>query len=316
MNKSTPDFNRLRMFHLIYSTGSISGAAELVNTTPSAVSQQLSKLEKELGVQLFASTHKRLVATGATASLYAAVHPFVVALEKTVAGFHASREVPSGMLRIGCPVEFGKIMMPRLIAGFRKTYGKVVFQLKIGRTSEMLPLVDGGEVDFAFMDSFPAEKEVDGVWKAISLQPVFQETVVLAFSRQYAEERLKGDHSFANLIRQHYIAQQQDARAIRNWFSHVFGKKWNEPDIVLTVANHQAVVNALLCHMGLGIVVSQLVAGEIASAKLHVVETGKENPVNMISLAQLMDKVPTLAEKKFKSYVVRKLEGLAPAQAV
>ena len=181
-----PDFNRLKIFYYIYTFQSIKGAAEHVNVSPSAVSQQLKKLEEELGKQLFARPHKRLVPTASATDLFGVVSPFIHALDNHVSLMKMARDTPAGLLKIGAPVEFGKVVMPRVISGFRKMYPKVTFSLTIGRTSELLPLVQKGDLDFAFIDTYPVKEQLTGEWGGISLQPVFEEVVVLACSARYA----------------------------------------------------------------------------------------------------------------------------------
>lgn len=312
MLNKLPDFNRLYIFYHIYLKHSITGAAEEVRTSPSAVSQQLSKLEDELGVKLFSRPHKRLVATSAGLALFETLKPFIASLVTTVAQVRAAKIVPAGILKIGAPVEFGKIFVPKMIADFRIKYPDVTFFLQIGRTSELLPLVQSGELDFAFVDTFPAKRPLQGEWTGINLQPVFEETVVLACSENYSLRKLDGDYSYQNLLTQDFIAQQQDASAIRNWFYHIYRKKIQEIKVVLTVANHQAVINAIRCDLGLGIIVAQLVGNEIAEGRIHVVDAGRKNPVNRVSLLQLMDKVPSLAEKTFQKHVLNEMQRQMP----
>lgn len=302
------DCNRLVVFYHIYKTQSISGAAKQLHATPSAVSQQLQKLEKEIGVRLFARPHKRVVATAEADELFSVIHPFLLSLDDVLTGFTTAKTVPSGVIRVGAPVEFGKIMMPRLIADYRVEYPDVRFQMRIGRTAELLPLVQGGELDFAYVDTFPTKMQGEKEWNGLQLQQIFQETVVLACSDTYKEQNLGEDYSYSTMKKQLYIAQQDDARAIKNWFYHAFSRRINEIDIVLTVANHQAVVNAILCDLGLGIVVAQMVKNSIASGKIQVINVGKKHPVNYVSLIQLMDKVPRLVETSFQRHIEKQIK--------
>ena len=70
------DWNRLQVFAFVYRTGSILLAAKELHLTRSAVSQQLSKLEKELGAKLFERAHRKVRPTNAASRLYEIVHPF------------------------------------------------------------------------------------------------------------------------------------------------------------------------------------------------------------------------------------------------
>lgn len=55
----------LRLFHAIVRYGGVTRAAEELNISQPAVSSQVKKFERELGIQLFASEGRRLVLTDA-----------------------------------------------------------------------------------------------------------------------------------------------------------------------------------------------------------------------------------------------------------
>ena len=121
------DFNRLRVFYCIYRNKSMIAAAKELNVTPPAVSQHLKKLEADMGVHLFTRLHKKLVPTVEAETLFQILDPFIHELEAGVRLFQSGKSRPSGMLRIGAPVEFGKTHFPGAIAAFRRTYPEVTF---------------------------------------------------------------------------------------------------------------------------------------------------------------------------------------------
>lgn len=304
-----PDFNRLKVFYFVYRCGSIAAAAEKMHISPSAISQQLRKLEEELATKLFTRPHKRMVPTTAGTRLFGTMQPFIIALETTVGELSKAKNTPAGLLRIGAPVEFGKMVMPKMIAGYREKYPEVTFYLRIGRTTELLPLVRDGELDFAFVDSFPVKDRLGYETAGFSLMPVYDEVVVLACSRRYYEQQLNGDHCFAALSRQRFIAQQEDAQAIQHWFHHNYGKYCQNLQVVFTVANHQAVVNGIRQHLGLGIIVSQLVKEDIRRGDIIAIETSAPHTINTVSLVQLMEKIPTVTEKSFQTHIFQTLNA-------
>src|SRR5688572_11047500 len=64
------DPRRLRVLHALAQRGTVVGAAEVLHLTPSAVSQQLTNLEREVGVTLIdRSSRRRLVLTVAGSAL-------------------------------------------------------------------------------------------------------------------------------------------------------------------------------------------------------------------------------------------------------
>jgi len=119
---------------------------------------------------------------------------------------------------------------------------------------------------------------------------------------------VKKDHSFNRLARQNFISYRHNAQTLKNWFRHHFGK-FNVPfHVVLTVDNHQAIISAIHQHLGMGIVASHLVKEKIKNGQIISINTSKPEIINQISLVQLQDKIPTLAEKIFKNYLLDKIQ--------
>jgi DNA-binding transcriptional LysR family regulator len=302
-----PDFNRLKIFFHVYSAQSIASAAGSLNITASAVSQQLKKLEHELKTPLFTRPHKRMVPTAAGQRLFDIVAPFVRMLETGIHVLDKARATPSGLLKIGAPVEFGTTYIPGIFSSFREQYSDVTFFLKLGRPSTLLPMVSTGELDFAFVDTFPTKRQPYEDMGGFSVTPVIEEEVVLACSQTYYERRIGNRCVYENLAHQPFISQQSDAWALKNWFRHHFGRSPTRLDIVLIVESHQAVLSGIRHHLGLGIIVSHIVSKEIARGDMVPIRTGTDQAVNRISLIQLKDKVPSLTEKFFQVHFLEEL---------
>lgn len=300
-----PDLNRLRIFSHVHSRLSITEAADELHITPSAVSQQLKKLEVEIKTPLFTRLHKRLVPTTAGKRLFELVEPLLRDLQAGISSLEQERTEPAGLLRIGSPVEFGSIYLPHVISSFRERFERVSFNLELGRPTDLLPKVNSGELDFAFVDTFPTRQQHYSDYGSFSVQPVIEEEVVLACSKKFYAERLMGEGSYTHLAGSLFISQQHDARALNNWFMHHFGKAPARLEITLTVASHQAVVSSVRHHLGLGIIVTHLVWDEIRSGNIVVIRKDDKQAVNRISAVQLLDKIPTPAERAFLSHFYR-----------
>jgi DNA-binding transcriptional LysR family regulator len=245
------DLNRLQVFYHIFSSLSITVAAAELGITPSAVSQQLKKLEQETKTVLFTRLHKRLVPTAQGNRLFALVDPIIKGLKSGLTLIAEERSEPNGLLRVGAPMEFGSVYLPHVFSTFRARYDKVTFSLELGRPSTLLPMVNSGDLDFAFVDTFPTKEQHYSDFRNLSVQPVIEEQVVLACSRKFFDLSLKQTPSYQELIASSFISQEQDGRALYNWFLHHFGKSPSRLNIVLTVSNHRAVVSARLKPGGL-----------------------------------------------------------------
>ena len=302
------NLERLKVFYYVFSGKSVVAAAKSLHVSQSAVSQSLQKLESEIKCPLFTRLHKRLVPTAAGERLFVIVQPFMAELDSWLKTLEQAKNQPYGELRIGAPVEFGKTYLPAIAAAFREQYPDVTFYFKFGDAGTLLPMVEEGQIDLALVDEFLTQNQFFGNLDIYHFFPVVEEEIILACSRQYYEKSVKKDHSFNNLARQNFITYRHNAQTIRNWFKHHFGKYSVHIQIVLTVDSHQAIISAIHHHLGMGVVASHLVKEEIQKGQIICINTSKPKIVNQISLVQLQDKIPSLAEKVFERFIIDKIQ--------
>ena len=302
-----PDFNRLKVFYFIYREKSVVAAAKRLHVTQSAVSQNLQKLERELKIQLFIRLHKRLVPTAAADRLYRTLKPFVDDLDDVVRQIHLAGRGPSGTLRIGAPVEFGENYLPPIMAAFRRSFPQVGFHLELGHPTVLMPRVGKGRLDFAFTDIFSDRAAISRDLAMFSIRAIAAEELILAGSRTYYDEKVRGDHGFDVLQQCDMIAYQPHAPAVRSWFGHHFSRPPAHINIALTVESVRAVITAMKKDMGLGIVPSHCIGTELAANELIHLKTGSKEIVNRISLVQLQDKIPGIAEKTFLTFFMGRM---------
>lgn len=304
------NLDRLKVFYHVFIQNSIVGASKTLHVSQSAVSQAIQKLEMEMGSALFIRLHKQLVPTAAGERLYEIVKPFMLSLDNYLKDLERGKEQPAGELRIGAPPEFGKAYLPSIVAGFRKQYPEVTFVLEFGTPGMLLPLLKKGKVDFALVDVFLTRNTHRHQLDMFHFDPVVEEEVILACSRSYYDETMKGDHSFASLSKQNFISYKKDQETIKQWFKHHFSKANIHVQDVLTVDNHEAVILAIKENIGLGIVASHLVKQEIKDNQIVHIKTSASEIMNRITLVHLQDKIPTLTEKVFERYLVGKIRDV------
>ncbi len=137
--------NRLiSSFLAIVETGSLTAAARLVHRSQSAISQQVAKLEADLGKKLL---HRGKVLTltseGETFLQYARkVHSLSCELEDTLL-----RPELEGQVRFGLPEDFASFMLSDILGKFTKLHPKIRFSVDCDLTMNLVNRLDRGEVD-------------------------------------------------------------------------------------------------------------------------------------------------------------------------
>jgi DNA-binding transcriptional LysR family regulator len=291
-----PDFNRLHLFYQVFRNASIAKAALELFVTQSAVSQNLQKLEQELNISLFHRFPKRLVPTAAGEQLYQSILPFFSSIDASIQSIHSEEEHPKGTLRIGAPPVFGAEYLPRIIADFRKKYPHVKVALMLADQRSVVDAYLSSELDIALVDIF-GNKEEDS-WNMIQ-EPLIDEPLALIGTTEYANRNLPSGPQLQAMQRCQYIAYKQQAPELHDWFLNNFSEDIRELDIVLTVESVHAVISAVRCGMGFGIVPLYLVQPYLKTNELVSVNVGKNNIRSRISLLQLTGRKPGVTERMF-----------------
>ncbi|MBN1958705.1 MAG: LysR family transcriptional regulator [Desulfuromonadales bacterium] len=304
-----PDLNRLKVFYHVHRMRSVVAAAHQLHLTQPAVSQQLQKLEAELKVQLFTRLHKKLVPTASAERLFQIVEPFINRLQNEVPYLRQPYERPAGLLRIGAPREFGKEYLPRFCRTFRRRYPEVSFQLKFKEAMPLLTMIRDGELDYALADVYYNQGEIFGFGNIFSIDPLLTERMLLVCSRDYYSEHIAGDHTLRNLRNQDFITDEDDPSILTLWFKHHFDKIPESFNIVMTLDSHEALLSGVKLGMGLGIATGHLIWEEIKRGDVVAITTARDTMINMISLVQLQDKVPTLTEKVFRDFMLKEVQN-------
>lgn len=101
------DWEKLRVFHIVAQAGSFTRAGEILGLSQSAVSRQISAIEKGLNVSLFHRHARGLILSEQGDILYKAAQEVFTRLTAVENMIGESRERPRGPLKITTTVAFG-----------------------------------------------------------------------------------------------------------------------------------------------------------------------------------------------------------------
>jgi DNA-binding transcriptional LysR family regulator len=110
------DVERLRLLRDFAERGTVQATAEALSLTPSAVSQQLKRLQREAGVELLEPHGRRVRLTEAGKVLVARADEILAALEQAHADMDAFRTKPRGAVRVAMVPSAAAMLLPGLIA--------------------------------------------------------------------------------------------------------------------------------------------------------------------------------------------------------
>jgi molybdate transport repressor ModE-like protein len=163
------DSRRLRVLLQVARTGSLAAAAEELGYTPSAVSQQIRALERELGTVVLERRGRGVALTEPGSALVAHAQRIVDALGAAESEVQAIAGLRAGVLRLGWFSTAGAILVPRAIARFRRRHPQIELVLEEADPDECAHRLREGELDLAVVYEFrrdeplPAELHLIGL---------------------------------------------------------------------------------------------------------------------------------------------------------
>ena len=132
------DWDKLRIFHAAALAGSFTHAGDQLNMSQSAVSRQVSALERELKVPLFHRHARGLVMTEQGELLYRAASEVFNKLQATATLLADAKAKPTGELRVTTAVGLGSAWLTPRLGEFIDLYPEIQLQLIL--TDEELDL--------------------------------------------------------------------------------------------------------------------------------------------------------------------------------
>ena len=123
------DWDKLRIFHAAAEAGSFTHAGESLRMSQSAVSRQVSSLEKDLGVALFHRHARGLVLTEQGDILYRTASDVLNRLQTAETLLSDSTTKPAGDLRITSSVSLGAVWVTQRIREFIDVYPDIRLEL-------------------------------------------------------------------------------------------------------------------------------------------------------------------------------------------
>jgi len=145
---------RLKVLDEVARRGSFSAAADALDYTQSAISQQIAALEQEAGMTLLQRHPRGVSLTAAGQTLVGHAEGILARLESAEAALGAIAGLRGGRLRMASFPTAGATLMPLAIAAFRARHPDVELTLAEGEPDQIAPRLRAGELDLALLFEF------------------------------------------------------------------------------------------------------------------------------------------------------------------
>jgi DNA-binding transcriptional LysR family regulator len=172
---------RLKVLDEVARRGSFSAAADALDYTQSAISQQIAALEQEAGMTLLERHPRGVSLTAAGQTLVGHAEGILARLESAEAALGAIAGLRGGRLRMASFPTAGATLMPLAIATFRARHPDIELTLAEGEPEQIAPRLRAGELDLALLFEFGDSAGTDELTRV----ELLEDPLYLALPREH-----------------------------------------------------------------------------------------------------------------------------------
>lgn len=163
-------------FDAVVRNGGFTRASESVHVAQPAISAQIRRLEREMGIELLRRTTRSVELTAVGHAFLAHVRAVLVHLDEARAEIATHRGIDSGHVRIGATSVAGDLDLVGVLGQFRTRYPGVALSLRAGLIDSLIQALTKDELDVV-IGPFR-----DGGGSSLDVVPVAGEDLVLITS--------------------------------------------------------------------------------------------------------------------------------------
>ena len=258
MEMSRVTLKQLRALAAVVRTGSVSGAARVLNVTPPAVTLQMRLLEETAGMPLVERPGAGVRPTEGGRELLAAATRIEAALGECGEALEALAGMDGGRVSVGV-VSTAKYFAPRALAAFAKAHPNVEIRLQVGNRAETISALRSYDLDFAVTgrppEDFEVEKDVIGDHPHIIVAPPDHP---LARRKRIA---------LANLGQEAFLVREQGS-GTRLLMQRLFAEAGLSPEIGMEIGSNETIKQAVMAGLGIAFISAHTVSAEIEDGRL------------------------------------------------
>lgn len=299
------DVKRLRVLLAVVEEGSVTAAADQLGYTPSAISQQLARLEREAGQPLLERHPRGMTATDAGVMLCGHARRILRQLAAAESDLADIAGVRRGSVALGTFPTVGSSFLPHAVRRFREMYPGIELTVRSAREDVLLRMVEEGEVSLTLLWDY-AWRRVES--DQLALTTLFSDPTVLLVGsgHRLARRRTVNMAELADepwIIRAggHPVVEVLDRSAVEAGFT---------PRIAFQANDYQEA--QAMASVGLGIALAPRTATVNQHPDVRVISLGDSAPSRRILVAHRTGRMRAAAEIALREALV---EAAADYQA-
>jgi DNA-binding transcriptional LysR family regulator len=274
------DVRRLRVLQEVARCGSLSAAAATLNYTTSAVSQQISALERDVGAVLLLRGPFGARPTPAGARLLEHAERILDAVAKAEQDLQSLAAAGPDLIRVASFTSAAAAILPRALARFRTRHPRTEVQLVDADPDDGVALLANGGADAALITEVPGEPSQ---YPGVVAVPVYDDEffVVLPSNHRLAAT---AEVALPALAAEQWVVSSAtgtcpDTRVFRNACRHA----GFAPSVTFRAEDYSTVQGLVAADLGVSLVPS--LAASAARTDVAVRRVAGRRPVRRIAVA-------------------------------
>ncbi|WP_328913623.1 MULTISPECIES: LysR family transcriptional regulator [unclassified Streptomyces] len=244
------DLGRLRALHAVHTHGSVGAAAAALGYTPSAVSQQIAKLERETGTVLLERQGRGVALTDAAELLVATAQRLMAIVEAAEVALEEQRGRPTGRLSVAAFPTAACGLLPPVLASLAAAYPALDLRLTEVDSHVSVELAARGAVDLAVAHDWdiaplPAP---EGLERAVIGDDRCDVLVPVGHPLAARQSLVRAD-----VARERWICQPSGS-VCHEWLVRTLRESGTEPDLAYQVGEYRTQVALVQAGLGIALV--------------------------------------------------------------
>lgn len=244
------NLERLRVLHAVATTGSVRGAASALHVTTSAVSQQLARLEREVGQRLLERSGRGVRLTEAALLLAGRAARVLAEMEHIEAELAAHRGAVTGTLGIAAFATAARGLLPGVVAALRDRHPELSAGLSEREPDEAVAALCRADVDVAVVQDWPEAPLA--LPQALESEWLFDDLFDVALPSAHPRAG-DGAVALADLEDEDWIAWS-DGQLCHDWLGRTLRDHGSEARIVHTASEHSTQLALVAAGLGVALV--------------------------------------------------------------
>lgn len=286
------DVKRLQVLLHVVERGSVTAAAQALTYSPSAISQQLQRLETEVGQPLLERHPRGMVPTEAGTVLVGHARKVLRQLAAAEADLREIAGVRRGTLDLGAFPTVGSSFLPLAVQSFRRQYPAIRLTVHSGREEALIGKLEEGQTQLSLLWDYEWSRIDDD---RLVLTQLFTDPTMLIVAADHRLARRK-HVKMADLINEEWIIRAEEHPVVEVLHRSALAAGFT-PKISFQANDYQEA--QAMVSVGLGVALAPRTAVVNKHPDVRIISLGTTAPARRILVAHRHDRVRGAAELAF-----------------